>query len=873
MKAISRIKAISRGLQGIMDYIQYIIGNRKLDAGRISEILNESSYERDLFCQKSSERLYNMGLDRESILMLLAFHKSSSKYGYDLSFDSVSHLFKLAKETDGQYPLLRLLESPFLIVKTCWLFEHAPYFHFFDKDNLEEIDKFILEFSVRYESLFLKQSIETDTWKESEAPKRLKSVTFWENRVFDPVSMIQKARNANLKGLELSIDFHPFNYTKLLPEELTPEKREEIRQACRKSGIKIDIHSPIVGPYSPFPHPRKGKQLFYDPVQCKEVIIETIDLAKEIGAGSVVIHLIDDSSPDKIADLIKRGGDSEVRVTIENYCHTSKNQNSDFFIAAAEEILKFLPLEIREKNFGITLDVGHFNIEGEDPLVAAEKVGTWCRSNRIFLRVHATDNYGKLLFSPPAYSADIHGNVSGRGINNAAVIMLLRSLGLEFDVVAEQIRPLIPEDIDTIHKAQTAPITESYEATVSKGIDQLSKTEKDGLINPDIAGEKAYQFLAGAKGLPNLREHLVYRKIQDKKYLSVDDARKISREFMKMPPQHKKDIVDYIDDLLLPVQSENGTLQKNELDLICHNISGALFGTLNTEHLDQIFSQTRTYNKGDIICEEDTAGREMYFIREGYVDVFVNGAYLAQLGPGEIFGEISLFYNVKRTANIKAAKDKVVIGILTREGFKTLLKRSEPYTYDLIYRLYNILPERLRNLNDKYKTAMEALKLIMDRDKQGSLISGDNIEGAPESAFIYGLTEEESREVFKESKDCKIGELIFAEGDVADGAYYIVEGRVKAITFSSDYQEIELGELEKGEVFGEMALIDSKPRSASVLTITPCKIAYINNKDFNEFMESGSDLAFRLMGFICLSLFRRIIRLDKIYADIKKAFK
>ena len=114
---------------------------------------------------------------------------------------------------------------------------------------------------------------------------------------------------------------------------------------------------------------------------------------------------------------------------------------------------------------------------------------------------------------------------------------------------------------------------------------------------------------------------------------------------------------------------------------------------------------------------------------------------------------------------------------------------------------------------------------------------------------------------------------IFIEGDEADGAYYVLEGRLKAVTLSSEHKEIALGELVGGEVFGEMALIDNKPRSASVYTITPCKLAFINRKHFNEFMGARSELSFRLMGFICLSLFWRIIRLDKIYADIKKAFQ
>ena len=857
-----------------MDYIHQVIGRKKVDIDQIRQILNEGIYEKDVFCQKSSQRLFNLGLDGDEPLMLLAFHKSSVKYGYNLSFNSVSHLFRLAKEKHDKAPLQRLFKSPFLIVKTCWLYEHAPYFHFYNKDSADEIDEFILEFSVRYESLFLKQKIPADTWKKMKSPKRVKAVTFWENQIFDPVSMIERACNDNLEGLELSIDFHPFNYTKLLPEELTADKRKQILQACRKSGIKIDIHSPIVGPYSPSPDPRKGKQLFYDPIRCYDLISETIELAKEIEAGCVVVHLIDDSNFKKIADLVMQAVGSDVRVTIENYCQTSKRQHSDFVIAAAEEILRILPVEARKRNFGITLDVGHFNIEGEDPLVASEKIGHWCKTNKIYLRYHATDNYGKLLFSPPAYSADVHGNVSGRGINNEAIIKLLRGMGHKFDVIAEQIKPLTRDDIDAINRAQTTSIKESYEALVSKGIKRLSKTVEDALITSEVSNEKAYQFLAGIEGVSSLKEYLVYRKIQDKKYLSVDEVRRISREFMKMPQSYKHDIIDYIDDLLLPIQSENGVIQKNELDLICQNISGGVFGTINSEHLNQIFSQSKTYNKDHVICEQNTIGKEMYLIKEGEVDVFINGFHLATLGPGEIFGEISLFYNVKRTATIKASKNNTLLGILTREDFEILLKRSESFTYDLIYRLYSILPDRLRNLNDKYKTAIDALKFVIDGEKvERSLFSYTIKERKPEFALFHGLTQEESREVFKDLKKYDRDQVIFAEGDIADGAYYIIEGRVKAVTFSSDYKEIELGELGEGEVFGEMALIDSKPRSASILTVTPCKLAFINNKDFNEFMESQSELSFRLMGFICLSIFWRILNLDKIYADIKKAFR
>jgi CRP-like cAMP-binding protein/sugar phosphate isomerase/epimerase len=858
-----------------MDYINTIIGNRTIDTDEIRRILDESLREQDIVCQKSRRLMNSMGLERDESLMLLALHKSSVKYGYDLSPESLSHLLALAKQKENKAPLRRLAESPFFLVKASWLYEHAPYFLFYDDSRSEDLDEFINQFATQYDALLLRNKVAIDTWARIKNPRRVRAVTFWENQTFDPVSMIEKIKEENIEGLELCVDFHPFNYTKLLPEELTTEKREQIKEACRRSGIKIDIHSPIVGPYSPSPDPQRGKQLFFDPLKCFELLCETIELAKDIGAGSVVVHLIDTSNLNKMADLVMQSGGSEIRVTVENYCQTQKKMTSDLFIACVDEIFRALPGDVRKKNFGVTLDVGHLNIEGEDPLVAANKIGRWCHRNSVYLRLHATDNYGRLLFSPPVYSADIHGNVSGRGINNRLVIKLLRSMGHQIDVIAEQIKPLTAEDIDTIHEAQSSPIEESHETFIAKGKERLTAIGLEELITPEITQEEAYQFLAGIEGISALREHLIYRRIQNKKYLSVDEVKRISQEFIRMPQPFKKNLVEYVDDLLLPIQDERGVIQKSEVDLICQNISGAVFGTIINEHLDQIFSQTRTFDKGETICKQNTIGQEMFLIKEGGVFVSINGFTLAHLSPGEIFGEMSLFYNVKRSATVKATKDKTKIGILTRSGFEILLKRSRPYSYDLIYRLFSILPARLRILNDKYKTAIDALHLVLDGGKR-NIVGVEAIQNEvirPKEDLFPTFTQEEAKKLFQEQKVLEANQPIFAEGDEGDGAYYLVEGKVKAIAFSNDYKEIALAELDRGEIFGEMALIDDKPRSASIVTVTPCKLAFIDKPGFNEFIETRSALAFRFMAFICLSLFSRILRLDKVYLEVKKAFR
>ena len=857
-----------------MRYIDKIVGSRSINKMEVTSVLEESLRENDIFNRNSFDKLLKLGFKDDEVLTLLASHKSLIKYGYRLSLDTLSHILSLSQEQSTSPPIKSLIRSPFLLAKTGWIYEHAPSFVFYNKYRQEELDSHIVKFAESYQSLFLANRAPSDLQKKLTNPRRVLAPSFWEKEIWDPGEMIIWAARNNLEGLELDVDFHPFNYAKLLPEEISEEKRQEIRNAASLFGIKIDIHSPIVGPYSPVPNPDDGKPLFYNPLECLEPQRETIFLARDIGAGSVVVHLIDLSGIREMANLIMAAAGSPVRVTIENYCETKARQDADTFVSVLDEICNRLPKEIIRENFGVTLDVGHLNIEGEDPLVAAGRIGRWCKDKGVFLRMHATDNYGKLLFSAPHYSADVHGNVSDKGINNSLIIKLLRYMGLTFDVLAEQIQPLTPDDIALIDQAQRFPIKESYDTIVEKGKERLSAIKVDTIIDLNATRDEAYQFLAGLEDIDSLREYLLYRKIQTKKYLSVDEARRSSLEFMKTPQSFKHELMEYIDDLLAPVQRETGLRERSKMDLIYQNISGALFGRVNQENLNQIFYRTKAFNRGDIIFEQNSEGTEIYYIKEGEVAASIDGLNLATLGAGDIFGEMSLFYNIKRTATIEVSKDNTRVGILPREEFEDILVNNRGYAYDLIYRLFNILPHRLRNLNEKYKMAIITLRHLLESELKGVKTLEDIIS---ESQFVKtalpNLSLDEIETLFEEKRTFGPDEEIFAEGDRGDGVYVILHGKVRIITFTSDFKEIVLGELEAGQIFGEMALIDNNPRSASVIPFTPCEVAFMSKKKFDHLIQTKSDLAYRFMSSVCLSLFRHVLRLNTFYLKVKKEFQ
>ena len=116
-------------------------------------------------------------------------------------------------------------------------------------------------------------------------------------------------------------------------------------------------------------------------------------------------------------------------------------------------------------------------------------------------------------------------------------------------------------------------------------------------------------------------------------------------------------------------------------------------------------------------------------------------------------------------------------------------------------------------------------------------------------SLFDGLTEEEEQQLLNHatSHEYKKGTIIFNEGDDSDSLYIIKSGRVKVFLHGENGKEIVLNVHGVNEFFGEMALIDEDPRSASVVTTEPTKVLILKRHDFESYLEKYPHIAINLI--------------------------
>jgi len=100
------------------------------------------------------------------------------------------------------------------------------------------------------------------------------------------------------------------------------------------------------------------------------------------------------------------------------------------------------------------------------------------------------------------------------------------------------------------------------------------------------------------------------------------------------------------------------------------------------------------------------------------------------------------------------------------------------------------------------------------------------------------------------------GTPLFHAGDAGDAMYLIEGGRVRIHIRDADGDDVTLAELARGDFFGEMAILDGKPRSASATVSEDARLAVLPRDDFLVFVRRNPDVSLRMLAAITTRLRR-----------------
>ena len=101
------------------------------------------------------------------------------------------------------------------------------------------------------------------------------------------------------------------------------------------------------------------------------------------------------------------------------------------------------------------------------------------------------------------------------------------------------------------------------------------------------------------------------------------------------------------------------------------------------------------------------------------------------------------------------------------------------------------------------------------------------------------------------TRELAAGQILFSKGDPGDALYGVMSGRIRISAGAPSGKEVVLNTIEAGEVFGEIALLDGRPRTADAVAAVHSELMRIQRRDFIHYMESEPRLATHLLEMLC----------------------
>ncbi len=216
-------------------------------------------------------------------------------------------------------------------------------------------------------------------------------------------------------------------------------------------------------------------------------------------------------------------------------------------------------------------------------------------------------------------------------------------------------------------------------------------------------------------------------------------------------------------------------------------------------------------HEGEILFEQGDEAQSMFVVKAGMLGVRVRHAdgresNIARIAPGAIVGEMALLSGSRRSATVYAINDAGLICI-TRDHFERLMMEDETA---LVEMTETAVP---RWQKQQLFNALHTL--LGDADEEG----------------LEALQQQVTWHFFKN------GEVVYLQGDEADGMYIVVNGRLRASLLQEDGSVKDIGRIGPGEPVGDMAVITESERSATIHAVRESNLVHISPAKFQRLIR------------------------------------
>lgn len=222
-------------------------------------------------------------------------------------------------------------------------------------------------------------------------------------------------------------------------------------------------------------------------------------------------------------------------------------------------------------------------------------------------------------------------------------------------------------------------------------------------------------------------------------------------------------------------------------------------------------SEVHTPARGEVIFARNDYTNSFYTVFEGSVDIEVAENTFIKSRIGNFFGEMSLISGRRRSATVYAGDDCVVI-------------------------------ETPRRTMNRLIASLEAVKNVLDKT---FIVRTIQQKFAPESPIEELLPLAEKTVINRYMP----GQVIFNEGDEGDTLHFIRSGSV-TVSRNVDGKEMIMNYVPANQEVGEMALLGSKTRTATVKATVKTETLSIDKESFDQLLEQSDELKARMQSMV-----------------------